>query len=153
MQWITCFLTDRTQSVKIGSSSSQLSLVTSGVPQGSVLGPTLFLLYINDLCDEFADLDIKSQLFADDLKLFAACKPSGFCPDLATALLRMCSCCDTWHMHLARSRTFWRRRFGATVLARSFWRRAVLERPFWRIDFVSNFNLLVYELILMTRDT
>ena len=106
LHWITCFLTDRTQSVKIGSSSSQLSLVTSGVPQGSVLGPTLFLLFINDLCDEFADLDIKSQLFADDLKLFAACKPSGSCPDLTTALLRIESWCVTWQMNLAPDKCF-----------------------------------------------
>uniref|UniRef100_A0A8C6XUJ4 Reverse transcriptase domain-containing protein n=1 Tax=Naja naja TaxID=35670 RepID=A0A8C6XUJ4_NAJNA len=65
--WIEAFLSNRQQMVKIGSVLSNSVPVNSGVPQGSVLGPTLFILYINDLCDH-----IKSNcvLFADDVKLF-----------------------------------------------------------------------------------
>ena len=61
--WITEFLQDRTQAVIIDGSVSDLATVESGVPQGSVLGPTLFLLYINDLP---RDLTSKARLFADD---------------------------------------------------------------------------------------
>jgi len=42
------------------------------VPQGSVLGPTLFFLYINDITDIVAGLDVKLKLFADDDKLYSA---------------------------------------------------------------------------------
>ena len=61
--WINSFLTPRTQSVTLEGFQSDHIAVTSGVPQGSVLGPILFLIYINDLPNE-----IKSsiRLSADD---------------------------------------------------------------------------------------
>ena len=62
------FLSNRTMKVKVGNAFSQSRNITSGVPQGSVLGPLLFLIFINDLPDS-----IKSfvELFADDVKLLA----------------------------------------------------------------------------------
>lgn len=67
LQWITDFLTGRTFNVKVNGVSSEQRAVKSGVPQGSVLGPTLFLIYINDLLEV-----IKSPclLFADDIKIW-----------------------------------------------------------------------------------
>ena len=55
--------------MKIGSSFSEISPVSSGVPQGGVLGPLLFNIYINDLTDKL-DPKTKAKLFADDLKLY-----------------------------------------------------------------------------------
>lgn len=106
LRWLSCFLTDRSQCVKIGDATSTPSRVTSGVPQGSVLGPTLFLIFINDLCDSLDDLDVKYKLFADDLKMYAPSKPNSVSSDMATALLRIESWCDTWQMNLAHDKCF-----------------------------------------------
>ena len=67
--WINAFLSNRTQVVKVGSNFSSSIPVISGVPQGSVLGPLLFLLFINDIANNM-NLGIKIKLFADDVKLY-----------------------------------------------------------------------------------
>ena len=67
LQWISAFLTGRTQRVLIEGQSSSTSLVTSGVPQGTVLGPLLFLVFINDLP---AMASSTTRLFADDCLMY-----------------------------------------------------------------------------------
>ena len=68
LDWVKAFLSDRKQRVNVRGESSDWFNVTSGVPQGSVLGPILFLIFINDL-----PLEIVSplSLFADDSKIFS----------------------------------------------------------------------------------
>ena len=69
LSWIKAFLNGRSQTVVLEGDCSEEVPVTSGVPQGSVLGPVLFLVYINDLPDK-----VKSQvrLFADDTAAYLA---------------------------------------------------------------------------------
>ena len=84
--WINSFLSGRSQSVKIGSVLSSYLSVLSGVPQGSVLGPTLFILFINDVVDCFKNLSVCTKLFADDLKLYSSYSAMSTSDDLQNAL-------------------------------------------------------------------
>jgi hypothetical protein len=66
-RWIEQWLDNRVQRVVVKGSASEWSSVTSGVPQGSVLGPTLFILYVNDIEENITSSVLK---FADDTKIF-----------------------------------------------------------------------------------
>ncbi len=61
--WITSFLSNRKQRVSVNGALTDITDVTSGVPQGSVMGPILFLLYINDINE---NVQSSIRLFADD---------------------------------------------------------------------------------------
>ena len=67
--WVQSFLTNRTQQVLLEGNMSSPINVTSGVPQGSVLGPLLFLIYINDLPD-YIQNNSTVKMFADDTIIY-----------------------------------------------------------------------------------
>ena len=69
LNWIKDFLDNRTQSVILNGTNSDNVAVSSGVPQGSVLGPILFLAYINDLPEQVRS---RVRLFADDTAMYLA---------------------------------------------------------------------------------
>ena len=67
MKWIENYLNDRVQRVVLDGFYSSFKPISAGAPQGSVLGPCLFLLYINDIADNLVN---NIRLFADDTSLF-----------------------------------------------------------------------------------
>ena len=67
LNWIADFLSNRKQRVVVHGTFSEWSQVTGGVPQDSVLGPTLFIIYVNDLPD---CVQSYMGIFADDTKIY-----------------------------------------------------------------------------------
>ena len=67
--WIESFLSNRKQGVKVNGVEWEWMMTTSGIPQGSVLGPILFVLYINDIADSIR-INSDLYLYADDTKIF-----------------------------------------------------------------------------------
>ena len=72
LSWIRNYLINRMQCTEIGDVQSELELIKCGVPQGSVLGPLLFLIYINDIVN--SSKLFQFTLFADDTSLYYSCK-------------------------------------------------------------------------------
>ena len=68
LQWFKSYLTDRKQYVYLNGHASALKEISCGIPQGSVLGPLLFLIYINDL-PNITEI-FKFYLFADDTNIY-----------------------------------------------------------------------------------
>ena len=70
VQWFNAYLTDRSQSVAVNGSTSEPQPISFGFPQGSLIGPLLFIIYINDLPSVVPHCKI--QLYADDTLLYVS---------------------------------------------------------------------------------
>jgi hypothetical protein len=95
LRWIEAFLKDRKQRVVIGDKFSDWEQVSSGVPQGSVLGPVLFVIFINDLPSR-----VKSffKLYADGSKLGSKITCLNDCLDLQNDLDEVTKWAEDWQM-------------------------------------------------------
>jgi len=100
LAWIKCYLSNRSQRVKVGNSFSSFTSVQSGVPQGSVLGPLFFLLYINDLVDVFGDF-LSAKLFADDVKVYVVIDDDAKVNILQDGLDMLKGWSDMWQLDLS----------------------------------------------------
>ena len=113
--WVVSFLNNRFQTVTVNGCESTERAVLSGIPQGSVLGPMLFVIYINDLPDNIVG-DAFSFLFADDTKLFNKIRTVDDCFKLLNEVDNLYKWSQTWligfnsdkckHMHIGKQ-DFW----------------------------------------------
>ena len=94
-QWIESWLTGRIQRVVVEGESSEDVPVRSGVPQGTVLGPLMFIIYINDIAD---GTDSSIRLFADDALLYRVVSSTRDCSKLQYDLHTMCRWGSDWQM-------------------------------------------------------
>lgn len=97
LAWITSFLTNRSQFVFVNNHSSNRLPVTSGVPQGSVLGPLLFLIYINDLP---LHVSCNFRMFADDCVIYRSVTNIHDQTLIQHDLNNIQTWCDRWLMNL-----------------------------------------------------
>lgn len=93
LDWCRAFLSTRKQRVVLGEFISEWLNVTSGVPQGSVLGPLLFVIFINDLMINILN---KLELFADDTKMMSQILNEISCKNLQDDLNKLLEWSDEW---------------------------------------------------------
>jgi Reverse transcriptase (RNA-dependent DNA polymerase) len=96
--WLQEWLTDRVQVVKVRNESSDEQKVESGVPQGTVMGPCLFKIHIDDLDDLIVHLVDLLSKFADDTKGAKIIKSIQDCIQLQEALNKLCEWAQRWGM-------------------------------------------------------
>ena len=101
LAWIINFLSGRQQQVILNGETSQLSFVTSGVPQGTVLAPLLFLCYINDITSKISS---KIKLYADDVLIYRTINSKEDCRILQSDLSVLQNWALTWQMHFNPSK-------------------------------------------------
>ena len=92
-------LRDRKHCVTIGSGLSEVTMVHSGVVQGSVLGSLLFLLFVNDVCDLFQP-SVKIKLFADDIKLYTSIHTQNDAEKLSNCIRELEKWSSLWQLSI-----------------------------------------------------
>lgn len=93
IKWISSYLLNRYQYVKISDSVSRKIKVTSGVPQGSHLGPLWFILFIDDVVDCFSHCEV--LIYADDIKIFKTIHSLSDVTDFQSDLDRFTNWCSS----------------------------------------------------------
>ena len=103
LSWFKSYLSQRKQRVVLAGQTSDWMTVEAGVPQGSILGPLLFLVYINDIC---SGIQTDINLFADDTSLLSTSDdPETAAVDLPTDLQTLQSWADQWLVTFNPSKT------------------------------------------------
>ena len=100
------FLTGRFQRVKIGNSFSSVKKLKSGVPQGSVLGPILFVIFINSITDNLP-CNVKSKMFADDLKTYVRITDLAGIEEFKSALAELSLWAKSWQLPISCGKSNW----------------------------------------------
>lgn len=91
LRWFVSYIYNRTQKVVVNRFESDFNVVQSGVPQGSILGPLLFVIFINDIKQCF--VNSRFLMYADDVKIYKPCKSVHDCSLLQEDLNRLYAYC------------------------------------------------------------
>jgi len=94
LQWLSSYLQERSQVVKIGESRSSNRKLVCGVPQGSVLGPKQFIAYIGDVTDVFDNNGVSYHGYADDMQGLRSCPPAQLASVTHTFINLIVDVCD-----------------------------------------------------------
>jgi ribonuclease P/MRP protein subunit RPP40 len=114
LKWIESFPVGLSQFVRIGSSISNSCAVLSGVPQGSVLGPVLFIIYVNDIP---RSRGVSVKLSADDTKLYTVLQDDSIASaELQNCLDAICEWSSEWQLKLAPAKCIVMRIFDLDTL-------------------------------------
>jgi len=100
LEWIKNFLSERLQCTKVGNTLSPYIYLTSGVIQGSCLGPLLFVIYINDVVSLFGHGCV-CKLYADDLKLYMRMNSTHCAAELQNSLDRLAYWSQMWQLSIS----------------------------------------------------
>jgi ribonuclease P/MRP protein subunit RPP40 len=100
LSWIANLLSGRCQQTRVGSVLSEVGALISGVIQGSCLGPLLFVLYVNDIVNVFAN-GVMCKLYADDIKMYTVIKADIDCSTFQSNLDRLQQWSDRWQLRIA----------------------------------------------------
>jgi len=103
-EWIRNFLSNRTQQTRVGSQLSSISHITSGVVQGSVLDPLLFLLFINEIGGLLSNERCVYKLYAYDVKLYTTLQINEDCTLLQQQLDALYTWSDTWQLSISHKK-------------------------------------------------
>ena len=100
--WLRSFLSNRQQRVVVDGKASEWRPVTSGVPQGTILGPLLFLIFINDMVDSVTHSSVK--LYADDSKIYHIVRNNTDSAELQSDLDSVSAWSKSWQLNISISK-------------------------------------------------
>ena len=98
LSWFQSYLENRTQTVVVHGKHSTPGSLRYGVPQGSVLGPILFILYTQPLSNVIQHYPVFHQMYADDTQIYKSCRPSEIV-DTINSIEQCISNVKTWMFH------------------------------------------------------
>src|SRR6218665_325681 len=108
LQWFRSYLSDRSQMMVLGDTRSSWVPVQFGVPQGSVLGPLLYILFTADISHLFPKYSASGHLYADDVQAYVHGPPFQFL-DIISSIASLAADLDSWmssnHLSLNPSKT------------------------------------------------
>lgn len=105
LRWIQNFLRDRTYQVHIGNEFSSVRNTSSGVPQGGVLSPLLFLIYSHELPSLLSRYDVSCTMYADDIKVHKVIDKAADHDTLQTAIDQVYAWSVEWELPLAANKS------------------------------------------------